>query len=123
MGLLPEIAKDLLPTLYAQSTSKAVAHAGWMITAYALGVVVGAPTTTGPPRRQLRAFRSPQVWLVAAVASIGFGGLFAIDSYIAPITTHVAGLSAATVPWVLVAVGLGMTVGNLAGGWASDRDL
>src|ERR1700760_1648208 len=44
MGLLPNIAASLLPTQYAHSTSQAVAHAGWMITAYALGVVVGAPT-------------------------------------------------------------------------------
>ena len=34
-----------------------------------------------------------------------------------------AGLSAATVPWALVAVGLGMTVGNALGGWFADRDL
>jgi DHA1 family inner membrane transport protein len=250
MGLLPNIAESLLPGQYAHSTSQAVAHAGWMITAYALGVVVGAPTiaaltarmprktlvigllslfvvgtvasaaaptfglvlvarfvaalphgayfgaagllaarimgpgsqakgfaavlsgltaanvigvplvtrlgqvagwraaylaiagvflltlvavlatvpavaadVNGSPRAELRAFRSSQVWLVAAVAAIGFAGFFAIDSYIAPITTQVAGLSAGTVPWVLVAVGLGMTVGNAAGGWFSDRNL
>jgi len=35
----------------------------------------------------------------------------------------VAGLSPATVPWVLSAMGLGMTVGNAAGGWSADRDL
>ncbi|MEK8106095.1 hypothetical protein NKG94_14705 [Micromonospora sp. M12] len=43
MGLLPDIAHDLLPHQYAQSSSDAVARSGWMITAYALGVVVGAP--------------------------------------------------------------------------------
>ncbi len=74
-------------------------------------------------RRELGAFRAPQVWLVAAVASVGFGGFFAIDSYIAPVTTHVTSLSASAVPWVLVAVGLGMTTGNAVGGWFSDRNL
>lgn len=250
MGLLPNITRSLLPGQYAQSTSHALAHAGWMISAYAAGVVVGAPTIAaltarvprktlvigllilfvvgtvasaaaptfglllaarfvaalphgayfgaagllaarimgpgsqargfaavlsgltaanvvgvplvtrlgqvagwrvaylaiagvflltllavlatvpavpanlnGSPRAELRAFRSRQVWLVASVAAIGFAGFFAIDSYIAPVTTRVAGLSAGTVPWVLVAVGLGMTVGNAAGGWFSDRDL
>ena len=26
-------------------------------------------------------------------------------------------------PWVLAAIGLGMTLGNLLGGWAADRNL
>ncbi|WP_306207880.1 MFS transporter [Actinoplanes sp. RD1] len=250
MGLLPEIARGLLGDEYARSSSDAVAHAGWMITAYALGVVVGAPTIAaltarvarkklvigllvlfvagtvasavapsfelvlaarfvaalphgayfgaagllaatlmgpgneargfaavlggltvanlvgvplitklgqatdwriayltvagvflltllavtltvpdvqaaegGSPAAELRALRRPQVWLVASTAAIGFAGFFAIDSYIAPVTTDVADLSAGTVPWVLVAVGLGMTVGNALGGWLADRNL
>jgi DHA1 family inner membrane transport protein len=250
MGLLPEIAAGLLPAEYARSTSSAIGHAGWTITAYALGVVVGAPTIAtlsarmarkqlvvgllvlfvvgtlasalapsfglvvvarfvaglphgayfgaagllaarimgpgnqakgfsvviggltaanvigvplitllgqatnwriaylaiaavflltllavwatvpqvaaavgGSPRAELGAFRSPIVWLVAAVAAIGFSGFFAVNSYIAPVTTEETGLSPTAVPWVLVAIGLGMTVGNAAGGWCADRDL
>ncbi|GAA0805485.1 MFS transporter [Spirilliplanes yamanashiensis] len=250
MGLLPEIARGLLPAEHARSAPDAVAHAGWTITAYALGVVAGAPTIAaltarvprrllvlgllglfvagtaasaaaptfelalaarflaglphgayfgaagmvaatilGPgsqargfalvlsgltaanvvgvplvtllgqhagwrvayaaitvmfaltlaasvrtvpeipvaagasPRAELRAFRSGQVWLVAGVAAIGFAGFFAVTSYIAPVTTDVAGLGPAAVPWVLGAVGLGMTAGNALGGWAADRDL
>src|SRR5690349_20063458 len=57
MGLLPEVARDLLPTQYARSAPDAVAQAGWTITAYALGVVVGAPTiaalTARVPRKKL----------------------------------------------------------------------
>ena len=60
--------------------------------------------------------------LVAATAAIGFAGFFAVDSYIAPVTTSVTGLSPGAVAWVLVAVGLGMTVGNALGGWYADRD-
>jgi MFS transporter, DHA1 family, inner membrane transport protein len=250
MGLLPQVAHSLLGSQYTASSSKAVAHAGWMISAYALGVVVGAPTIAavtarvarkqlllgllalfivgtaasaaapnfelllvarfvaalphgayfgaagllasqimgpgshgrgfaavlggltianvfgvplitlvgqhagwrvaylaiagvfgltliavlalvpaiaspveGSPRDELSAFRSGQVWLVATVAAIGFAGFFAVDSYIAPVTTHIAGLSDSWVPWVLATVGLGMTAGNAAGGWASDRNL
>ena len=250
MGLLPDLARDLLPAEYAQSAPDAVAKAGWMITSYALGVVVGAPTIAaltarvprrrlvvgllalfvvgtvasalaptfelvlagrfvaalahgayfgaagilaatmmgpgnqakgfavvlagltaanvfgvplitslgqsagwraaylavagvfaltlvavlltvphiaaapgGSPRAELGAFRSPQVWLVALVAAIGFGGFFAVNSYIAPVTTHVAGLSESAVPWVLAVMGLGMTVGNALGGLAADRYL
>ncbi|TQJ22108.1 DHA1 family inner membrane transport protein [Micromonospora sp. A202] len=250
MGLLPDIARGLLPQEYARSSSDAVARAGWTITAYALGVVVGAPliaalsarlprkklvlgllalfavgtvasaiaptfdlvlvarfaaalphgayfgaagllaatlmgpgneargfatvlsgltvsnvvgvplitrlgqaadwrvaylviagvfvltllavlavvpevaaTVDGSPAAELRSLRSSQVWLVAATGAVGFAGFFAVNTYIAPVTTDVAGLSATTVPWALVAVGLGMTVGNALGGWFADRDL
>ncbi|GIF07358.1 MFS transporter [Actinoplanes siamensis] len=250
MGLLPDMARDLLPDAWARSREDAVARTGWVITAYALGVVAGAPliaalsarmprkrlvvallvlftagtvasavaptfglvlvarfvaalphgayfgaagllaaTLMGPGSEargfatvlggltlsnvagvplitlagqsagwrvaylaiaavfllalfavlatvpevpmaagasvaaELRALRRPQVWLVALTAAIGFAGFFAVDSYIAPVTTEVTGLSSGLVPWVLVAVGLGMTVGNAAGGWFADRNL
>ncbi|OYX58451.1 MAG: arabinose ABC transporter permease [Micrococcales bacterium 32-70-13] len=64
MGLLPEIARDLLPGLYAANTEEAIGQSGWVITAYALGVVVGAPTIAAfagrVPRRRLL------LWLAAA---------------------------------------------------------
>ncbi|GIJ43778.1 MFS transporter [Virgisporangium aliadipatigenens] len=250
MGLLPELARDLLPEAYARSAPGAVATAGWTITVYALGVVVGAPTIaaltarvprrslvlgllgmfvlgtvasalaptfalvlvgrfvaalahgayfgaagllaanilgpgshgkgfasvlagltaanlvgvplvtalgqahgwrvaylavagvfaltfafvalTVPPvaaapggsiRAELRAFRSPQVWLVAAVVAVGTAGFFAVNSYVAPVTTHVTGLSEDVVPWVLAVMGLGMTVGIAVGGVTADRDV
>lgn len=44
MGLLPNIAADLLPGLAATNPDAAIAQAGAVISAYALGVVVGAPT-------------------------------------------------------------------------------
>ncbi|MCY1137490.1 MFS transporter [Actinoplanes sp. Pm04-4] len=250
MGLLPNLAQDLLPEAYARSAPDAVATAGWMITIYALGVVVGAPTIAaltarlprrrlvllllslfvvgtvasalaptfalvlagrfaaalahgayfgaagllaasmlgpgsqgksfaivlggltaanvfgvplitalgqaagwraaylavagvfaftllfvlftvpevaaapgGSPRAELAAFKSPHVWLAAAVAAVGFGGFFAVNSYIAPVTTHVTGLSESYVPWVLAVMGLGMTAGNALGGFAADHNL
>jgi DHA1 family inner membrane transport protein len=43
MGLLPGIARDLLPEQWALSPVAATATAGHLISAYALGVVVGAP--------------------------------------------------------------------------------
>lgn len=57
MGLLPNLAADLLPGLYASAPDAANAQAGWLISAYALGVVVGAPTIAAAaarwPRKQL----------------------------------------------------------------------
>lgn len=44
MGLLPQISTDLLPALSATDPDTAIAHTGWLISLYALGVVVGAPT-------------------------------------------------------------------------------
>lgn len=247
MGLLPNIAADLLPAVYAQSPDDANASAGWIISAYALGVVVGAPTIAaaaarwprkrlllvlltafalgtlasallptfglvlvarfasalphgayfgiaslvaaslmgpgkrargvalvlsgltianvigvpaitwlgqaagwrvayvavagifaltflavliavpwqaGDPqatmKRELRAFSRVQVWFALAIGAIGFGGLFAVYSYVAPLATEVTGLPAALVPVVLIVFGIGMTVGNLAGGRLAD---
>jgi len=52
---------------------------------------------------------------------VGFGGFFAVLSYVAPLTTHVTGLPSAAVPLVLVVGGIGMTVGNLIGGHFADH--
>ncbi|GLI26029.1 putative permease of the major facilitator superfamily protein [Agromyces rhizosphaerae] len=250
MGLLPELAADLLPALNATAPEEAIAQAGWLISAYALGVVVGAPTIAaaaarwprkqlllwlvaaftlgtvasallptfglvlvarffaavphgayfgiaslvaaslmgpgkrargvalvlsgltianviGVPaitwlgqqttwrvaylavagifaltfvaialvvpwqpgdasasiRRELGAFRRVQVWLALGIGSIGFGGFFAMYTYIAPLATEVAGLPASWVPVVLMVVGVGMTIGNLLGGWSADRSV
>jgi DHA1 family inner membrane transport protein len=57
MGLLPDLAADLLPGLWSVSHARADAGAGWLVTAYAAGVVVGAPTIAVVaarfPRRRL----------------------------------------------------------------------
>jgi DHA1 family inner membrane transport protein len=248
LGLLPDIARDLLPTSWARSHEDAVAQAGVMVSAYAAGVVVGAPTIaafgarlprktlllgllvafvvatvatsvlpgfglvvaarfvaglphgayfgvatlaasellgpgargraaafvlaglttanvvgvpvitaigqgagwrtaylvvaaafaltfvavlialphgpgdpTATVQRELKAFARPQVWFAVALGAIGFGGLFSAYTYIAPITTDVTGLAVTTVPLVLVDFGVGMTIGNLAGGAFVDR--
>ncbi len=250
MGLLPELARDLLPQLAAADPEDANARVGWLISAYALGVVVGAPTIAafsarfarkrllltlliaftvatllsamlptfesvlaarfvaglphgayfgiaalvaaelmgpgkrasgvalvlsgltvanivgvplitllgqvagwriaylvvaaifaatflavwavvpfqaGDPaatlKRELRAFGRLQVWLALLVGAVGFGGFFAVYTYIAPVVTEVARLDQTAVPWVLVSAGVGMTVGNILGGRAADRSV
>lgn len=250
MGLLPNIAHDLLPSVYAVSPTDANAQAGWIISAYALGVVVGAPTIAafaarlprkklllwllvaftvgtiasalaptfqlvllarfvsalphgayfgiaslvaaslmGPGKRgqgvafvlsgltisnvigvpaitwlgqtqgwrtaylvvsaifaltfvavallvpwqagnpkatmasELKAFTRLQVWLALGIGAVGFGGFFAVYTYVAPMVTTVTGLPESSVPLVLILIGIGMTVGNLFGGWMADRDL
>jgi MFS transporter, DHA1 family, inner membrane transport protein len=248
MGLLPNLAADLLPDVWAVSHERANAQAGWLVSAYALGVVVGAPTIAalaarfprkqlllacvgvfvlgtaasailptfglvlvarfvaalphgayfgiaalvaaslmgpgkrgrgvaavlagltianvvgvpaitflgqqagwrvaylavalvfvltfvavallvplqaGDPaatmRRELRVFRRPQVWLTLLVGSLGFGGFFAVYTYIAPVASNITLLEPGVLPWVLACFGVGMTIGNLAGGRAADH--
>ncbi|WP_439591832.1 MFS transporter [Microbacterium sp.] len=250
MGLLPNIAQDLLPAQWTASPEDAIAQTGWLITLYALGVVVGAPTIAGSVarfprhrvmiglalaltlfnaltvlaptfelvaasrflaglphgayfgigalvaadvlgpgkrakgvafvltgltlanvvgvplgtflgqqlgwrsafvvvagifaaatiaiaffvpdhagdpgrtlREELKVFRIGQVWLVLGIGAIGFGGFFAVYSYVAPLVTEVAGSPQWVVPIILVIMGLGMTVGNLVGGHLADVDL
>jgi DHA1 family inner membrane transport protein len=250
MGLLPNLAADLLPSMWSASQEQALAQAGWLVSAYALGVVVGAPTiaalaarfprkqlllacialftlgtvasalaptfelvlvsrflaalphgayfgiaalvaaslmgpgkrgqgvalvlsgltianvvgvpaitflgqqagwrvaylavavvfaltfiavllavplqggdATATMRRELRAFSRPQVWFALLIGSLGFGGFFAVYTYISPVATEVASLDVSFVPVVLIVVGLGMTIGNFIGGRAADRNI
>ncbi|PRB08294.1 MFS transporter [Microbacterium sp. MYb64] len=250
MGLLPNIAQDLLPELWAQNPDEAIGRAGILVSLYALGVVLGAPTIAGlvarfprhrvmiglaialtlgnglavvlptfetvglarfiaglphgayfgigalvasdvlgPGKRakgvafiltgltianvvgvpagtylgqhvgwrsaflvvtivfaiatvciaffvpehegdpgrtfraELRVFRRPQVWFALGTGAIGFGGFFAVYSYIAPVVTERAGAPQWMVPVTLVVFGVGMTVGNLLGGYFGDRNL
>ena len=85
------------------------------------------PQHPGDPGRTLRAelkvFRIGQVWLALGVGAIGFGGFFAVYSYVAPMVTEIAGSPEWAVPIVLVVMGLGMTIGNLVGGRLADVDL
>ncbi|MBY8847548.1 MFS transporter [Saccharothrix longispora] len=72
---------------------------------------------------ELRAFRRPQVWFALVTGMIGFGGMFAVYSYISPITTEVTGLPGSAVPWALATFGLGMTLGAMTGGRFIDRSV
>jgi len=71
-------------------------------------------------RRELRAFASSQVWLTLLVGAVGFGGMFAVYSYIAPTVTDVAGLPASRVPLYLLSFGLGALLGTELGGRLAD---
>jgi DHA1 family inner membrane transport protein len=74
-------------------------------------------------RSELGALRRPQVLLTLAVAVVGFGGMFAVYSYIAPVVTDVTGMSRAAIPLVLLAYGVGGVVGTALGGRLADLAL
>lgn len=71
-------------------------------------------------RRELAALRNPQLWLTLAIGAVGFGGMFAMYSYIAPTITEVTGLAESAIPLFLLAYGIGGAVGSLVGGWLAD---
>ena len=67
----------------------------------------------GSPLKELSALTNRQIWLTLSIGAIGFGGMFAIYTYMASTLTEVTGVSAKTVPLVLGLFGVGMTLGNL----------
>ena len=75
------------------------------------------------PLTELGALKRGQVWLTLGIAAIGFGGVFAVYSYITPLLTNVSGMTEARVPLVLAVIGLGMVAGSLFGGWLADRGI
>lgn len=75
------------------------------------------------PLTELGALRRSQVWLALLVGMIGFGGMFAVYTYITTTMTDVAGMPRALVPVALMVFGLGMFFGNLVGGRLADRSV
>jgi DHA1 family inner membrane transport protein len=67
-------------------------------------------------RSELSALRRPQVWLALGVGTVGFGGMFATFSYIAPTMTGLGGFSTSAVPLILALYGVGMTAGAMLAG-------
>jgi len=73
------------------------------------------------PMRELGALKRGQVWLTLGIGAIGFGGMFAVYTYVASTLLTVTHVTAGFVPVVLCLFGLGMTVGTLFCGWAADK--
>ncbi len=89
-----------------------------------VAIILVVPKQPGDPgatvRREVGGFRSPAVWFALLTGAIGFGGFFAVYSYVAPLTTEVTGLRPEIVPIALVVTGVGMTIGNFLGGRLAD---
>ncbi|WP_028007399.1 MFS transporter [Solimonas flava] len=110
---------------------------GWRATFWAVsavGVVAFAviallvPRNAGAPeagdwRADLRALARAPVLLGLLTTVLGFGGMFAVFTYIAPILTEISGFSEKAVSPILLVFGGGLIVGNLLGGRLADRRL
>ncbi len=73
--------------------------------------------------RELGALGRLQVWLTLGIATIGFGGMFAVYTYLGSTLLEVTGTGPGLLPVVLSVFGMGMTAGTLGAAWAADRAL
>lgn len=111
-------------------------HFGWR-SAFGLVVGVGLVTLTAlwfwlptmntmhvtSPLTELSALKRPQVLLALLVGMVGFGGMFAVYTYVSTTLTDVAGLSRNLIPLALMVFGVGMVIGNLVGGKMADKSV
>ena len=92
-----------------------------------VAIALALPYSPGDPvasfQQELVALRLPQVWLAILFGVLGFGGMFAVITYIAPISTTVTGIPSSAIPLVQFALGAGMTLGALTSGWLADRSV
>ncbi|MFG3380643.1 Cmx/CmrA family chloramphenicol efflux MFS transporter [Streptomyces sp. NPDC047999] len=112
-------------------------HLGWRAAFWAVGaasavalagVATLVPRIPRPDRRprlrgELAIYRDRQVWLAVAATALAAGGVFCAFSYLAPLLTEVAGLSAGWVPTVLGLFGTGALAGTVIGGRVADARL
>jgi len=108
-------------------------HFGWRITfgavvalaiASMVAIILLVPQVAPAPTRSLADLRNlvnKQALLSMGVATLGFGGMFGMFTYLAFTLTRVSGYSMGAVPWLLALFGVGLVVGNLLGGRLADR--
>lgn len=109
------------------------AQAGWRSTFWVvsvLGLVALAGVWRLVPRHLAASGTGSQDWRILArprflaallLTATGFGGIFAALTFVAPLLHQAAGFSTAQVNATLLVFGVGLTLGNVAGGWLSDR--
>lgn len=72
-------------------------------------------------REQLKVLTHPRLLLIYAITALGYGGVFTTFTFLAPMMQELAGFSAPTVSWILLAYGVAVAVGNIWGGKLADR--
>lgn len=79
------------------------------------------PTDAEDWRADLAAILRAPVLLGLATTVLGYAGVFAVFTYIAPMLTRISGFNEAAVSPILLVFGGGLVVGNLVGGRLGDR--
>jgi DHA1 family inner membrane transport protein len=114
-------------TFLGQHTSWRVAYmaVAGLFALVAFAILAFVPEQEGDPhatiRRELGAFKRPAVWFALLTGAFGFGGLFAVYTYVSPLATKIADAPEKFVPIALIILGVGTTIGNVVGGRMADR--
>lgn len=103
----------------------------WAVLAIAIAAAVmilifvphSPANTEASLRGELSALKRPQVLFAVSAGMVGFGGLFAMYSYIAPIVTKDIDLSDAWIAVFTLAFGIGSVLGSWAAGVLADWDV
>lgn len=112
-------------------------HYGWRATFWAVtlvGVLALAVLTVLVPRDRTQPEASDWRADLAAIARrpvllgllttvLGYAGVFAVFTYIAPLLTGISGFADSSVSPILLVFGGGLVAGNLLGGRLADRNL
>jgi DHA1 family inner membrane transport protein len=73
--------------------------------------------------QEFRVVRRPQVLLAMSISVLASASLFSVFTYITPLLQEVTGVSPHGVTMVLLLFGVGLTIGNFAGGKLADWKL
>src|SRR5581483_2079082 len=88
-------------------------------------VTIFEPRDAGDPEasplRELGALKRLHVWLTLLIGAIGFGGLFAVYTYLASTLMEVTHASEDLIPFAFAAFGVGATLGNIVIPLFADR--
>jgi len=74
-------------------------------------------------KTELQAIARRSVFLGLLTTALGYAGVFAVFTYIAPILTQISGFPKSEVSAILLLFGLGLAGGNLLGGKLADKQL
>jgi DHA1 family inner membrane transport protein len=83
----------------------------------------GAAPGVSNPLAELNALKRRQVWLALGIGAIGFGGMFAVYTYLASTLLAVTHAPALALPFIFGIFGIGLTAGNLISAWFADKAL
>ncbi|HMF64476.1 MAG TPA: MFS transporter, partial [Edaphobacter sp.] len=98
----------------------AIVPIGFIAAAALVWFLPRQPAGTGSLIHEFRVLRKPQVLLVLAMSVLASASLFCVFTYIAPTLLAVTRVSPHAVTLTLLLFGVGITIGNLAGGTLSD---
>jgi DHA1 family inner membrane transport protein len=103
----------------------------WLVTVLSVVAVVGLAAAL--PRRSqqpptsalagLAALRNGRLWLTYLAIALGYGGLFVMFTFIAPLLEERTAVAPDNVVWLLLVFGVGLVVGTYVAGRGADRSI